>query len=301
MSLWSELIDTPHELRFVDAGGIRTRALIAGEGEPVVFLHGVSGHLEAYIPTIAAHAEHFQVHAIDMLGHGYTEKPAGAYTIGSYADHVIAYLDAMGIERAHISGLSLGGWVSAHLAGAHPDRFASATLTCSAGSPAMAEPKISELIRKMTSDAITNDDRSLTRNRMEMLFAQSDRVTEEIVDIRYGVYHQPDLRAALEGILALTELDLYKTWMLTPERLGRIECEVLVVWSEEDVLSAVQGAATFVEHIPHNKLVVFGDCGHWPPFERPDLFSRYSIAFLEGGLDAVPAELTRVLEPSATA
>jgi 2-hydroxy-6-oxonona-2,4-dienedioate hydrolase len=296
VTLWTELIQTPHELRYVDAGGVRTRALVAGRGEPVVFLHGVSGHLETYIPTLGAHAEHFEVHAIDMLGHGYSEKPPGAYTIATYAEHVIAYLDAAGIEAAHISGLSLGGWITAHIARVYPDRVRSATLTCSAGSPAMADPKMAALIRKMTADAITNDDRSLTRARMEMLFSQTSRLTEEIVDIRYSIYHQPDLRAALEGILALTDLDLYRQWMLTAERLAQIDTEVLIIASEEDVVSEVQGASTFVENIPRNKLVVFPDCGHWPPFERADLFSTYSVAFLQGGLGAVPAELTRTLE-----
>jgi 2-hydroxy-6-oxonona-2,4-dienedioate hydrolase len=301
VTLWTELIQTPHQLSYVDAGGVRTRTLTAGAGagETVVFLHGISGHLEVYVPTIAAHAADFEVHAIDMLGHGYTEKPLEPYTIASYVDHVIAYMDAVGIERAHISGLSLGGWVTAYLAATHPERVLSATLTCSAGSPAMADPKISAMIRKMTGDAIVNDDIALTRQRMEMLFAQPSRATDEIVDMRYQIYHQPDLRAALESLLALTDLDLYRQWMLTPEILSTINTEVLILWSEDDAISEVRGAGRFVENIPANKLVLFPDCGHWPPFEQPELFSRYSTAFLKGGLAAVPAELTRTLDPNA--
>ena len=298
MSLWTEVMHTPHELKFVDAGGLRTRALVAGTGEPLIFLHGVSGHIEAYFPSLAPHAQHFQVHLIDMLGHGYSDKPDGDYTIETYGDHVLAYMDAVGIERAHISGLSLGGWVTGYLAGTYPERLLSATMTCSAGSPAMADPAISEAIRKMTAAAVNSDDREFTRSRLEALFSDKSRLTEEMIDVRFGIYQQPEFRAHIESVLALTDLEVYRTWMLDRERLARIETEVLLIWSEDDLYSAVQGAAHFVEHIPHNRLVVLPDCGHWPPFERPDLFCEYSLAFLRGGLDAVPAGLTRTLEPS---
>jgi 2-hydroxy-6-oxonona-2,4-dienedioate hydrolase len=114
MSIWTELSPIAFRVEYVDAAGVTTRTLRAGnpDAEPVVFLHGTSGHLEAFTRNVVAHAE-YDVHAIDMLGHGYTGKPGYPYEIPRYVEHLLAYLDAEGIDSAHIVGESLGEWVGA--------------------------------------------------------------------------------------------------------------------------------------------------------------------------------------------
>ena len=125
MSIWTDLTGVSFCVEFVDAGGVATRALTAGPvgGPPVVFLHGTSGHLEAFSRNIVPHVEAgFRCHAIDMLGHGYTAKPDYPYEIPRYVEHLVAYLDAQGIEAAHFVGESLGGWVAGWLASEQPER-----------------------------------------------------------------------------------------------------------------------------------------------------------------------------------
>ena len=138
-TIWTELAGLDFQMKTVDAGGVPTRSLQAGEGEPIVFLHGTSGHLEAFIRNIASHAEKYAVHAIDMLGHGYTGKPDFPYEIPRYRDHLMAYLDAQGIEKAHIVGESLGGWAGGRAAIDMPDRIASLQLLCAGGTVANLE------------------------------------------------------------------------------------------------------------------------------------------------------------------
>ena len=84
------------------AGGVRTRYLRAGDpGKPVLMLlHGSGGHAEAYVRNLAAHAEHFWTWSIDMLGHGYTEKPGHPLEVGHYVEHLMAVLRTIGAERA---------------------------------------------------------------------------------------------------------------------------------------------------------------------------------------------------------
>ena len=134
-SIWSDLQGVEFEQRYVDAGGIRTRYLHAGRrGQPVlIFLHGTGGHAEAYVRNLAAHAERMDVYAIDLLGHGYTDKPDYDYEVPSYVAHVRAFLDAMQIDRASLSGESLGGWVASHFAVAHPDRIDRLVLNTAGG------------------------------------------------------------------------------------------------------------------------------------------------------------------------
>src|SRR4051794_30856462 len=67
MSIWTELAGVDFAQRYVDVKGVRTRVLMAGAGEPLIFLHGTGGYAEAFARNIGPHAEHFQVHALDMV------------------------------------------------------------------------------------------------------------------------------------------------------------------------------------------------------------------------------------------
>ena len=122
VSIWADLLGVDLRQHFVDAGGIRTRVLEAGNGPALVMIHGTGGHLEAYARNVRALSAHYRVVLYDMVGHGYSDKPDRPYTIDVLSDHLVAVLDALGIERAHLSGESIGGWVAAWTAAHHPDR-----------------------------------------------------------------------------------------------------------------------------------------------------------------------------------
>lgn len=285
MSLWTDLMGYPFEMRQVDVKGVSTRSLRMGSGTPVIFLHGVSGHLEAFVRTAPYHAEHFEVHLIDMLGHGYTGKPGGHYTIDRLAQHVVDYMDVHDMEKAHVCGISMGGWTVGWLLAYHAQRMLRSTMVLAAGNPALNSPEIGEMIRKTTTAAVMSDDREYTRQRLSQVIHRKEVLTDELVDVRYKIYHKPDFRAALPDILG--PMDAYEKYMLTAERLARIEEETLLVWSEEDAYSDVTGAQYYVDHIKRQKLAIFAEAGHWPPFERPEDFARVNIAFLKNGLSAV--------------
>src|SRR5205085_1365087 len=81
-SIWVDLLGA--EVRFRDAGGLRTRSIEAGEGEPLILLHGSGGHAEAYSRNVLPLANDFRVHAVDMIGHGLTDKPESGYRARDY-------------------------------------------------------------------------------------------------------------------------------------------------------------------------------------------------------------------------
>lgn len=113
-SFWVELLGA--EVRLRDTGGHITRSIEAGAGEAVVLLHGISGHAETWVRTVTGLAQDFRVYALGMLGHGYTAKPAVDYSVQLLAEHVLGFLDSVGVRRAHFVGQSLGGWIAAWLA-----------------------------------------------------------------------------------------------------------------------------------------------------------------------------------------
>src|ERR1700709_1418 len=101
-SVWSDLQGVPFSQGFLDASGVRTRYLHAGDpSKPtLVLLHGSGGHAEAYVRNLEAHAEHFSTWSIDMLGHGYTDKPGHPLEVVHYVDHLLLVLNPAGGSQA---------------------------------------------------------------------------------------------------------------------------------------------------------------------------------------------------------
>lgn len=280
MSIWNELLGLEFEVRHVDANGVKTRALIAGEGEDVIMMHGTSGHMEAFARNIRAHVEaRYRCHAIDALGHGFTDKPDYHYELHRYVEHVINYLDAQGIDSAHFAGESLGGWISGKLAIMHPERVKSLQLIAAGGT--VANPEIMERIKTSTKKAVQSDDIELTRKRLHLLMHNPDRdVSEELIQVRHTIYHQPDFVNNIDNLLCLQNMEIRQRNILTPDKLAQIKAPTLVVWGRNNPFGEVPEANAMHENIAGSKLELFDDCGHWPQHERADLYNKIAIQFL---------------------
>lgn len=278
MSIWTEMSPLALSVSHVNAGGVPTRTLRAGSGEPVVFLHGTSGHLEAFSRNLAAHAAGYACHAIDMLGHGYTGKPDHPYEIPHYVDHLLAYFDAVGIERAHVVGESLGGWVGGRAAIDHPDRIASLQLLCAGGT--VANPEVMDRIRTSTRQAVACDDVEPTRRRLRLLMADPADATEELVRIRHTIYHRPDFVSGIDNLLSLQNMEVRQRNLLRPDDLARISHPTLIVWGRQNPFGEVPEASAMHEAIPGSRLELFEECGHWPQHEQAERYNALSLAFL---------------------
>ena len=280
MTAWTDLTPVAYSVDYVDAAGIPTRTLRAGDGPDVVFLHGTSGHLEAFTRNIVAHVEAgFRCHAIDMLGHGYTGGLDHPYEIPDYVAHLLAYLDAAGIERANLAGESLGGWVAAWLASEHAERVITLQLIAAGGTK--ANPEVMERIRTSTKQAVSTDDRELTRKRLELLMHDPGIVSDELVDVRHRIYHRPEFVANIDNLLCLQDMQTRQRNLLTPDRLATLaDIPTLIIWGHQNPFGDVPEAQLMHEHIPNSRLELYPECGHWPQFERVDLYDPMAIEFL---------------------
>lgn len=279
MSLWPTLAAGEYRMHYVDAGGIRTRCLEAGSGnEALIFLHGSGGHLEAYTRNILPHAAKYKVYAIDMVGHGYTGKPDRPYQMSDYVGHLLAFMDAMKLERAHLSGESLGGWVAAWLAIHHPERIAKLVLNTAGG--ITANPEVMERLKTLSMNAVRSPDREAVKKRLEWLMHDKSHVSEDLVDMRYAIYTQPGFVRAMEHIMCLQEMETRRKNMISDEMLRRIRAKTFVVWTDHDPTGAIEVGERFAREIPNARLVVMKGCGHWPQFEDASTFNRLHLEFL---------------------
>jgi 2-hydroxy-6-oxonona-2,4-dienedioate hydrolase len=279
MTIWTDLTGVPFSISFVDAKGVATRALISGAGEDIIMLHGTSGHLEAFSRNIVPHVQAgYRCHAVDALGHGYTGKPDFDYEIPRYGAHILGYMDAQSIARAHFIGESLGGWISAWLGIHHPERVNTLQLLAAGGTK--ANPEVMKRINDSTRSAVQTDDLDLTRKRLQLLMHDSKDVSEELVEIRHRIYHQPDFVANIDHLLCLQQMPVRSRNILRPEALAKITAPTLIVWGRNNPFGDVPEAAAMQSHIKGSSLELFDACGHWPQHEHSERYNQLSLAFL---------------------
>lgn len=282
-SVWSDLQGVAFAQGYLDAGGVRTRYLRAGEPDQpaLMLLHGSGGHAEAYVRNLAAHAPHFATWSIDMLGHGYTDKPGHPLEISHYVAHLIAVLDAIGARQASISGESLGGWVAARAALDHPDRIDRLVLNTAGGS--QADPDVMKRIITLSMAAAENPSWETVQARIKWLMADKSKGYDDIVAARQRIYRQPGFADAMRDIMALQDPDIRARNLLGSAEYGAITTPTLVVWTSDDPTADVAEGKRIASMIPGARFEVMPGCGHWPQYEDAQTFNRLHLEFLLGG------------------
>jgi len=280
VSIWGDWADVDLRQRTVDAGGVATRVVEAGSGPALVMVHGTGGHLEAYSRNLRDLAKEFRIVLYDMAGHGHSAKPDRPYTIDYLSDHLIAVLDALGIEKAHLSGESLGGWVAAWAAAHHPGRIDRLVLNTPGN--VTNKPEVMAGLKESSMKAVREASRQNVRTRVEWLFHDKSLVTDELVDLRLRIYTQPGFENAMRNILAVQDWEHRRPYVWSSQWCGRIVAPTLLLWTDHDPTASVEEAALLEELIPGSRLEVIEGAGHWPQWEKPDQFNETHIRFLKG-------------------
>jgi 2-hydroxy-6-oxonona-2,4-dienedioate hydrolase len=283
-SVWTDLRNVEFSQRWVDAGGIRTRVLEAGQPDQpvVIFIHGTGGHAEAYTRNLGPHAEHFHTYSIDMVGHGFTDKPDQSYDFKDYAEHLLAFMDAEGIEKASISGESMGAGVGAWFALRYPDRIDK--LVLNTGAALRLADDVIQRMATLTMEAVRNASESSVRKRLEWLVDDPADVTEDLVSTRLAIYQDPEYVERMTNILAARHTDPQgqDRNCLVEEDWAKVTCPVLVLWTDHDPTAPPEVGRQVADWIPHSRFELMTGCGHWPQFEDADTFNKIHLDFLLG-------------------
>lgn len=287
MSIWTDLMGVPFSQGYIDAGGIKTRVVEAGVGPPLVFLHGTGGHAEAYARNMEAHAKHFHVYAIDMIGHGYSDYPDIDYSIYTFVEHVSDFIDAVG-GKVHLSGESLGAIVSSLVAMKYPQKID--RLVLNTGLPIVpSEQGRNELlhgldISKKAAGALTWE---AVKTRLAFLMHEPEiMVTDELVDVRFKIYDRPGMlpimgRIAQAVLGTITNLESAKD-IFEPSNLKKIQAPTLILWTRFNPGQHMDVAEKGLELIPNAKLHVMEHSAHWPQWEEVEEFDQVHVDFLLG-------------------
>lgn len=279
-SIWTYLFRTPHRLGWIDAGGVSTRYLEAGDPDapPLLLLHGTAGSLENFCANIAALSLHNRVLAIDMLGCGFTEKPDRDYLIPDYAAHAFAFLDAMGVARADIAGVSLGSWVGAHMAFNAPDRVGRLVMVAPAGiiTDPEEEARVAAGVKARRLNAAEAPSWESVRTILLRMVHDPGTVIDDLIAVRLAIYSEPEMKAAMPRLLAFAG----SGGDLKPEQWQAITAPILTIASIDAGDMFMKNAYAIAELAPNAALIELSDCDHWAQYERADAFNAAVLEFL---------------------
>ncbi len=261
----------------VAVGEILTNYHDVGAGAPVLLLHGSGPGVSAmanWRHTMGPLSEHFRVLAPDMVGFGYTSRPEGTvYGPDTWVAHVVGFLDALGIERTHMIGNSLGARIALGLALEHPDRL-DRLILMGAG-----------VLRRETSPALKvtrsyEPTPEFMRKVLEGFAYDPAIVTDAMVAERYRASVEPGAYEAYSQMFRDAQHAGNAT-TLADEALPKVQAETLIVHGFDDKVIPYELSVRMLTLIPDSRLHVIRRCGHWAQLEHAEAFNRLAIAFLD--------------------
>lgn len=293
MSIWIDFLSA--EIRYVDTPSFgRVRIAEAGKGKPeaLFLMHGIGGHIEAYSKNVVPLGEHFHVIAFDFVGHGLSEKKTDIeYPASIYADQLKELMDVLGIEKAHISGESLGGLVTGLFAVKYPERCLRLILNTAGGIPIMTDKGRQDLVNLATlTEKNYGKPPSFEsiKERMQWLIYEGnwDLLTDELIESRLAIYSRPDFQKSAPLVFARLNQAKAGGGKAMPDamELEKIEQEALLLWTTHNPIHDVPAAEAALPRLKKGKLYVMRkDCGHWPQYESPEEFDAVVVKYLTTG------------------
>jgi pimeloyl-ACP methyl ester carboxylesterase len=262
-----------------DANGIKTNYLEAGTGAPVVLIHGSGPGVTSYANwrlVLPALAENFRVLAPDMVGFGFSERPANIeYGIQTWADQVVGLMDTLELPKAHLVGNSFGGAIALRIAAQHPDRVGKLVLMGSMGVPF----PITEGLERVWGYEPSFEN---MRKVLDVFAYSRDLVNDELAKVRYRASIQPGFQESFAAMFPAPRQRWVEA-MCTPEdEIRQLPHRTLIVHGREDQVIPVRTSLRLMELIDNADLRVFAHCGHWSMIERTKDFNRNVSEFFSG-------------------
>ncbi|MFI8479552.1 alpha/beta fold hydrolase [Pseudomonas sp. NPDC078700] len=257
-------------MAYLDNDGCQLHYEMYGHGKPLVLVHGLGSSTRDWEYQIPALAAHYRVIALDVRGHGRSDKPQERYSIATFADDVASLIEHCKLGPVHLVGISMGGMIGFQLGVDRPELLASLTIINSGP----------EVKAKSARDYVEIAKRwSLSR------LLSLETIGKALGKLLFPKPEQAELRAKIEQRWPqndkrayLSSLDAIIGWGVR-ERISRITCPTLVISGDRDYTSVAQKQA-YVDQLSNARLVVIEDSRHATPMDQPQRFNSCLLEFL---------------------
>jgi pimeloyl-ACP methyl ester carboxylesterase len=248
-----------------------------GTGEPLILIPYLAADYACYAFQVAEYAKHFTCFSVDLRGAGESDKPEGVFSCELFADDVAAFMQAVGISKAHVTGLSLGAATGMWLAAKYPDKVK--TLSLHSGWT-KTDPFIKTVVDgwRVTAQALGSVPEMIVLGIFPWcftpeLYAAKPEYIQSLAEFVRGRPAQP-LAAFIQQSDAVIAHD-------AEAQLGRITAPTQITLGRRDVLTSTRFADRMTGTIRGSELLVFEGCAHAPIYEKVEEFNQKTLAFLE--------------------
>ncbi|HEU5199639.1 MAG TPA: alpha/beta hydrolase [Ktedonobacterales bacterium] len=271
---------SPEIGKSIEALGVQTNYHEAGQGAPVILIHGSGPGVSAWanwqfaIPVLSSR---FRVFAYDQLGFGYTDLPDQPdYCLNRWTDHLLSFMHAVGIQRAHLIGNSMGAAVALAAAVTHPEAVDRLVLM---GAMGVRFPLTDGLDTTWGyTPGIAN-----MRRLLDIFAYNRELVSDKLAELRYNASIRPGISENFASMFPAPRQQGVDMLAAYEDKLSGIQAQTLIIHGREDRVIPMQTSLTLLNLLPNAQLHIFGHCGHWTQIEHKAAFNRIVGDFLAEG------------------
>lgn len=267
-------IDVPVKQDQTIAGSVKTAYLSAGEGFPVICLHGASAGGITWYPSIGPISKNFHVIVPDIVGYGESDKPDAPYDRAYFSAWLKEFLSALNISKAHVVGLSQGGAIALQFVLDNPDMVDKLVLV-DAGALG-ARPPFLSFIGMLWLNSFPSSPAIRFYSRY-LLFNSDNR------DPNHG-YYSIEVIKGKGGKNAFWQGRGEAVSVIPHDLLRQIQKDTLIIWGENDRLFSIEHGEAAAKVIPNAKLYRIQNAGHIPMMDQPEVFNNTLLEFLSENL-----------------
>jgi 4,5:9,10-diseco-3-hydroxy-5,9,17-trioxoandrosta-1(10),2-diene-4-oate hydrolase len=285
----NEIVSEMEEVRkrgygeYISVDGIKIRYFVMGSGPQVLLIHGFGGFLETWAFNIPPLSKRYQVYAIDLPGHGLSDKPEKCYNTAFAVESASEIMEALGVKHAALIGHSLGGAVSINIALSLPERVSKLVLIDSAG----LSRTLPRLYRLGSLPVLGNILMSLAleptlMRSLKRLFQDSSMLSPEMIDIVLKNASQPGVKKTMLRILQQNVgIKGPRPEAILIDRLPELKVPALFVHGAQDRFFPLKHVRDAFSMAPNSRVEIFDQCGHCPHIEKAVEFNEAVLEFLE--------------------
>jgi pimeloyl-ACP methyl ester carboxylesterase len=247
-----------------------------GRGDPLILIPYLAADHACYAFQVAEYAKQFTCISLDLRGAGESDKPDGVYSTEQFADDVAAFMQAIGVGRAHVSGLSLGAATGMWVAAKYPDRVRSLSLH---SGWAHSDPYLKTVVQgwQVMARALGSVTELIIQGLFPWcftpeLYAEKPEYIKSLADFVRGRPAQP-VDAFMRQSNAVIAHD-------ADAQLGKIRVPTQITFGLHDMVTSTRFAERMKNGIKQSELVIFETCSHAPIYEQVAEFNQKTLVFL---------------------
>ena len=260
--------------KFTVANGNKVGYLEAGEGFPLILLHGRDALMssEQWRLNIPALAEFSHVYSLDMLGYGESDLPLDGYTFDTFVEMIEGFMESLDIPQADLCGQSAGGWFAALYAWKYPHRVRKLVLVGNAGANLKGPAAPTEW---------TPPEMDFIKERFYWAWADNVEVTEQMIQKAYDLARRPGRGESWLSLIKATHDIQEREKFLLLDKLPDVHAPTLIIWGSNPSAIGLEHAHSQHAILPNSRIVIVENGGHSVQGIKPREFERITIQFLK--------------------